>query len=110
MSGERERLETVLEDAWRSFRSQILEALIEYDGSELVISPQLDNVDQDGEGLADADDGDSVGQAISTVPSLPKIGDDRGQIQALEARSPSLIDGVPLQDSEMASRLHGLHN
>lgn len=105
MSGERERLETVLEDAWRSFRSQILEALIEYDGSELVISPQLDNVDQDGEGLADADDGDSVGQAISTVPSLPKIGDDRGQIQALEARSPSLIDGVPLQDSEMVAKL-----
>jgi len=94
-----------LEDAWRNFRSQILEAFPEYDGSELVIAPHLHKVDPDGEGVADEDGDDSVGQAISTVPSLPKIGDvDRGQSGASEARSPS-IDGMPLQDVEAVAKL-----
>eukprot|EP00439_Symbiodinium_sp_Y106_P064331 s295_g10.t1 len=68
MSGERERLETVLEDV-----QKLNNAFPEYDGSELVIAPHLHKVDPDGEGVADEDGDDSVGQAISTVPSLPKI-------------------------------------
>ncbi|CAE7423699.1 CACNA1S [Symbiodinium natans] len=109
-AGERERLESVLEDAWSSFRAQVLEAFPEYHEATLMLKSDLHSVGQQGApdpalasdeffgrvvGPGDSDDGD--GEAISRVPSLPKFDDKNGLNKGV---IPADAEGVLSQEIE----------